>query len=270
MKRFAFLFAILVVLSAVRIHAAEKEATKSDTAKSDTAKSDTAKPLKVLYITGGGYHDYEKLTPLLTGGMKKHANVEFDDKWGLDALRDKKLGEGYDAIVYNICYGQDNDLPLIENAIRVTREGKPTVLVHCSMHCFQASDAWTECCGMRTRVHDPYRAFGTEKVKADHPAIKQFPDDWKTPGDELYQTINLPETSTSLLQSSRLDAKGKKSTVCWVHKHGKANVFATTLGHDMKTCEQDAYHSLLAHGLLWTCGKLDENGKPAAGYAAAK
>ncbi|MCC7084359.1 MAG: ThuA domain-containing protein [Pirellulales bacterium] len=255
MNRIAIPFAILTVFSAARLFAAE---------------SDAVKPLKVLYITGGVYHDYEKLTPLLTDGMKKHANVEFDIKWGLDAIRDKKLGEGYDSIVYNICYGEDNDPPLIENFLRVTREGKPTVLVHCSMHCFRASDAWTECCGMRTRRHDPYRAFGTEKVTAEHPAIKQFPDDWKTPGDELYQTINLPETSTPLLRSTRLDENGKKSTVCWVHKYGKANVFGTTLGHDIKTCEQDDYHRLLAHGLLWSCGKLDENGKPKAGYAAAK
>lgn len=233
-------------------------------------KAQETKPLKVLYITGGGYHDYEKLTPLLTEGMKKHSNVEFEVKWGLEALRDKNLGEGYDAIVYNFCFGQDNDTPMIENAIRVTREGKPTMLVHCAMHTFQASDAWTECCGQRTRRHDPYRAFGTEKVKADHPAIKQFPDDWKTPGDELYQTIDLPKTSTPLLQSSRLDENGKKSTVCWVHEFGKASVFGTTLGHDMKTCKQDDYHRLLAYGLLWTCDKLDDDGKPKAGYEAKK
>jgi type 1 glutamine amidotransferase len=229
-----------------------------------------SKPLKALYITGGGHHDYEKLTPLLTDGMKKHAKVEFDIKWGLEALRDKKLGEGYDAIVYNICFGQDNDREMIENAIRVTREGKPTVLIHCSMHSFQDSDDWTECCGQRTRRHDRYRAFGTEKVKPDHPAIKQFPDDWKTPGDELYQTIDLPKSSTALLQSSRPDQNGNKSTVCWVHKFGKGPVFATTLGHDMKTAEQETYHKLLAHGLLWTCGKLDESGKPTADYKVGK
>lgn len=250
MKRIGSLAVLLIVLFARALHAAEP----------------ATRPLKVLYITGGGYHDYKKLTPLLTDGIKKHANVEFDIKWELEALRDKQLGEGYDAIVYNICFGQDNDPQMIENALCVTRDGKPTMLVHCSMHTFQASDAWTECCGQRTRRHDAYRGFSVEKVKADHPAIKQFPDDWKTAGDELYQTIDFPKSSTALLQSAKPDENGNHSTVCWVHHYGKGPVFATTLGHDMKTCQQDSYQSLLAHGLLWTCDKLDADGKPKAGF----
>lgn len=250
----------------------------------------TPNKLKVLYITGGGYHKYDILTPLLVDGIKKHANVEIDVKWIKDKapedfviLRDPKLGEGYDAIIYNICHAGSppnnsklpagSDQELIENALRVTREGKPTVMVHCSMHTFMASDEWTECCGERTRHHDPYRAFATTKPNPDHPAIKHFPDDWKTPGDELYVTLNFPESSVALLNAkSPPDRSGavKESVVCWTHKYGKGPVFGTTLGHDLKTCEQDAYHRLLADGLLWACDKLDSEGNAKPGYAAAK
>jgi len=34
----------------------------------------------------------------------------------------------------------------------------------------------------------------------------------------------------------------------------------------MLTIGQNEYHHLLANGLLWACGKLDDQGKPAAGY----
>ena len=37
-------------------------------------------------------------------------------------------------------------------SVRV-RDGKPTMMIHCAMHTFQASDEWTDCCGMRTRRH---------------------------------------------------------------------------------------------------------------------
>ena len=274
MKTLSLLLTTLTLaISATRVTADDKAASTSDA----PAKSKAA--LKVLYITGGGYHKYDKLLPIILDGIKKHANVDFDVKWDLDCMRDKNLGEGYDAIVYNICFAGDekkNTLPpqadaeLIANALRVTREGKPTVMLHCTMHTFMASDDWTECCGERTRHHDDYEAFDVRKVSDEHPAVKHFPKKWTTPGDELYQTINFPQTSTALLEatspSPKTDQGGKTSVVCWVHTYGKGPVFGTTLGHDEKTVEKDEYLRLLADGLLWACGKLDNNGDPKPGY----
>ena len=199
---------IIILLAALALATHSRRATADDKAASS---SDSAKPkaaLKVLYVTGGGYHKYDKLLPIILDGIKKHANVDFDVKWNLDCMRDKDLGEGYDAIVYNICFAGDREPPklpkeadeaLIANALRVTREGKPTVMLHCTMHTFMASDDWTECCGERTRVHDKYEPFEVRKVDDAHPAVKHFPEKWTTPGDELYQTINFPQTSTALL-----------------------------------------------------------------------
>ncbi|HZZ30166.1 MAG TPA: ThuA domain-containing protein [Pirellulales bacterium] len=251
-----------------------------------TANGVAAPPkLKALLFSGGGYHDYKKLTPIITDGIKKYAHVDFDVKWidtgdDLKLLGDPKLGDGYDAIVYDICYaGSENntklpvgaDTDIINNALRVTKEGKPTLMLHCSMHTFMADDDWTDCCGQRTRVHDKYEPFTVEKVSHDHPAVKHFPDTWKTDGDELYRTINFPESSTALLQarSPLPDQNGKVSVVCWAHTYGKGPVFGTTLGHDTKTVAQDAYLRLLADGLLWACGKLDAEGNPLAGYGSA-
>lgn len=225
--------------------------------------------LKVAYITGGGYHDYPKLTPAITAGIARHANVRFDVKQALEAIRDPKLGEGYDAIVYNFCFADEQDPQLIENALRVTRAGKPTVLVHCSMHCFMASDGWTECCGQRTRRHDAYRAFGTVKADPAHPVLKNFPDHWQTPGDELYQTIQFPKQSHALLKAKSAQS-GQEHVVCWTHEYGKGRVFATTLGHDLKTVGQDDYHRLLAAGLLWACDRLADDGQPKPGFAGEK
>ncbi len=264
----------LAMLFVVQLAAVASLAQDSSPATAGT----TAPKLKVLYVTGGKYHDYEKLTPLIVEGIKKHANADIDVKWNLDCLRDKDLGTGYDAIVYNICFAGDekkNTLPpeadpdLISNALRVTRDGKPTLMLHCTMHTFMASDDWTECCGQRTRHHDKYKPFATEKVTADHPIMKHFPDDWSTPGDELYETLIFPDSSTPLLRSTTPDQLGNKSVVCWVHTYGKGPVFGTTLGHDIKTAEQDSYQRLLADGLLWACGKLDDNGNPKSGYGAA-
>jgi type 1 glutamine amidotransferase len=258
-------FLACVALMSVALHSQAAEPTKAP-------EATPAPKLKVLYITGGGFHNYKILTPIITDGIAKHASVQFDVKWDLEPMRDQHLGEGYDAIVYNICFAKENDPDLIDNALRVTRAGKPTVMIHCSMHTFQASDDWTECCGMRTRVHDKYEPFTIEKATPDHPVTKQFPQEWKTAGDELYQTIRFPDSSTALLtaKSPQPNQNGKESVVCWVHTYGQGRVFGTTLGHDTKTVEQDEYLSLLASGLLWACDKLNPDGTPKPGYRAGQ
>jgi type 1 glutamine amidotransferase len=221
--------------------------------------------LKALLITGGGYHDYNALNPLLTRKISQLASVHFDVR-GLEVLKDEKFADGYDVLVYNFCFGDEKNKDMIANALKATRDGKPTVLVHCAMHTFQASDDWTDCCGMRTRRHDPYAAFSIIKADKTHPALHGLPDEWRTTGDELYQTIKLGERSTALLLGKNAKTSSEH-VVCWVSTYGKGKVFATTLGHDLRTAAMPEYHRLLANGLLWACDKLDKEGRPLEGYA---
>lgn len=230
---------------------------------------DSPPKLKALLITGGGYHDYKALNPLITKKVSALAHVHIDVKYGLETLRNPKFADGFDIVIYNFCFGDEKNKTLIENALKVTRDGKPTMLVHCAMHTFQPSDEWTDCCGMRTRVHDPYRAFAVIKANKNHPIVKKLPNEWPTPGDELYQTIKLGERSTPLLIGKAPKAK-VEHVVAWVSTYGKGKVFATTLGHDMNTVKLPVYHRLLANGLLWACDKLDKNGEAMKGYGGSE
>src|SRR5438270_175560 len=42
------------------------------------ARADEPRPLKVLWCTGGGFHDFKGLTPLLNDSIRKYANARFD------------------------------------------------------------------------------------------------------------------------------------------------------------------------------------------------
>lgn len=223
--------------------------------------------LKALLITGGGYHDYKALNPVITGKVSALAPISFELRSGLDTLKDPKFADGFDVVIYNFCFASDKNKETVENALKTTRDGKPTVMVHCAMHTFQSSDEWTDCCGMRTRVHDPYRAFAVIKADKNHPIVKSLPDEFDTTGDELYQTIKLGDRSTALLIGRAPKAKaGVEHVVAWSGTYGKAKVFSTTLGHDLKTVNLPVYHQLLANGILWACDKLDKDGKPLPGY----
>ncbi|MDB6121662.1 MAG: Trehalose utilization [Pedosphaera sp.] len=233
-----------------------------------------AKPvaqLKALLLTGGGYHDYEKLAPFLTTNLSQLVNVKFDVDFNMNRLKDEHFADKYDVVVYDVCF-DEADKASLENAIKATRNGKPTVMIHCAVHAFRKSDQvheWENCCGMRSKVHDPYQAFATEKLNPRSPITRNFPDDWKTPGDELYQTIELIEGSQPLLRA-KSPHDGREHTVCWTQNYGKGRVFATTLGHDFKTAESKDYLRLLSSGLLWTCDKLGEDGQPKAGFGSVK
>jgi type 1 glutamine amidotransferase len=220
-----------------------------------------SKPLKALFFAGGCCHDYEKLVPHLTNSLRQEINVSFEVKWNMDPWKDAHFADGYDLIVYDVCF-EEVETTSLEHALKTAHEGKPTVMLHCAVHAFRKSEKirdWENLCGMRSKVHDPYQVFSTVKLDAKHPVTKNFPADWKTPGDELYQTIELIEGSTPLLKA-KSPQDGREHTVCWVQKYGRGRVFATTLGHDMKTAETTDYIRLVADGIRWTT-KASNTGK---------
>ena len=227
--------------------------------------------LKALFLTGGGYHDYQKLAPFLTTNLSQLVNVKFDISFDMEKLKDGHFADGYDLVVYDVCF-DEMDKAILENALKVTRDGKPAVMIHCAVHAFRKSGQvheWENLCGMRSKVHDRFEPFTTEKLDPVHPVTKNFSADWKTPGDELYQTIELIPGSHPLLKA-KSPQDGREHTVCWVHAFGKGRVFATTLGHDFKTAESPDYLHLLSAGLLWACDKLNPDGTPKPGYEAMK
>src|SRR5262245_14712276 len=225
-------------------------------------------PLKALFLTGGGYHDYSKLAPHLTESLGRLLNAQFTTVFDLNSLTNAQFAEPYDVVIYDVCFDEAADA-LLENAMRAARNGKPTVMIHCAVHAFRQSAKvreWEAYCGLRSKVHDPYGPFTVVKLDPNHPITKLFQAEWKTPGDELYQMISIDPQSHPLLKA-KSPRDGREHIVGWTFQFGRGRVFATTLGHDLKTAGSPAYLQLLANGLLWTCEKLGEEGKAAAGYS---
>ena len=225
-------------------------------------------PLRVLFLTGGGYHDYQKLAPHLTRELARRVRIEFEVRFGLESLKDPQFARGFDAVIYDICDDEVSD-GILTNALNTVRAGKPTVMIHCAVHAFRKSPLireWETCCGMRSKVHDAFGPLNTVKLDPASPITLGFPEDWKSPGDELYQTISIDPKSHPLLRAKSL-RDGREHIVAWTYDYGAGHVFATTLGHDMKTATSEHYLQLLANGLLWACGRLTPQGTPAAELA---
>lgn len=258
MIRNSCLSALLVCSTAIPPAAAEEKPPK----------------LKALLITGGCCHDYKRQKLILSEEISKRARVEWtivhggkDRKTKLDVYGKKDWAKGFDVVVHNECYGSVDDVAFVEGITKAHLSGVPAVVIHCSMHTYRAAktDEWRKFLGVTTSSHEGHRPLVVENLKPEHPILAEFPEKWNTPNGELYKIEKLWPRTTALARAFGKDT-GKYHTVVWTNTYGKARVFGTTLGHDNETMSHDIYLGLVTRGLLWACGKLDEEGRPAKGY----
>jgi type 1 glutamine amidotransferase len=241
---------------------------------------DAAKPLRALMVCGGCCHDYEAQKKILSEGISARANVEWtivhegipspgDDgrKHRISIYEKPNWWAGYDIVVHNECFGAVDDNAFIEGITAAHLAGVPAVMLHCSSHSYRAgtTDEWRKVVGITSRSHEKNRDLDVQVINATHPVMKGFPATWLDPKDELYKNEKVWETATPLAKAYGEDTK--QDHVCiWVNVYHDARVFSTTLGHSNETMSAPVYLDLVTRGLLWACGKLKDDGTPAAGY----
>jgi hypothetical protein len=213
------------------------------------------RPLNALFVTGGLWHDYKGLVPSITKKLAEKDNIQFQVVYGLDVWRNPAFAEGYDFVVYDLCF-DDVDPVLLDNALA---EGKhePTIFLHCGVHSFRNSarvHEWEDYIGLRSKFHDKFGPFEISVVDPGNFIVQSLPAHWQSPGDELYQTIELIQGSHPLLEATS-PKDGRTHIVAWTHQYGTARVFGTTLGHDKKTVHSAEYEKLLANAVMWVCSR---------------
>ena len=226
-----------------------------------------AEPIKALLITGGCCHNYPFQTEAMQKGIARHAEVFWKviNQGGngtqaeISLYNNPDWAKGFDVVVHNECFANTTNPEYIRKITQVHHKGVPAVVIHCAMHTYRAAkiDDWREFLGVTSRRHDHQSNYKVKKVVEDHPIMKAIPDDWTTPKDELYIIEKLWPNATALATSVS-ERSGKAHPVIWINQYGKARVFGTTYGHSDATFGDPVFTDLLAHGLLWASGKLNE------------
>jgi uncharacterized protein len=250
MKRLLLLPALLVFLSPVQ------------------GQPEKPPPLKALLVSGGCCHDYPNQIRILTEGISRRADVQFDYVLQGGTSRDAEINifktprwaEGYDVVVHNLCFGEVRDVEFIESIARAHHEGTPAVVIHCSMHSFRHSetDEWRKLLGVTSRRHERHRPLEVKNLDPSHPVMKGFPASWKTPNGELYIIERVWPNAIPLAEAYGEDTKADHVCI-WVNTYGEGRVFGTTLGHHNETMQHPIYLDLVTRGLLWAVKRLDEN-----------
>ncbi|HEY6169056.1 MAG TPA: ThuA domain-containing protein [Verrucomicrobiae bacterium] len=269
-----FLFVAAIAVSCASALAAEK-----------------AKPLRVLLITGGCCHDYAKQKDILKAGLEARANIVVDQihtddkstKPPLAILGNADYAKGYDLVIHDECAAAVSDPATIEAVLAPHRHGIPGVNLHCAMHCYRIGNAsepaeagsqramWFDYLGLQSSGHGPQEPIAISFVATSHP-ITHGLSDWTTIKEEHYNNIQVRPTATPIARGKQT-VKQKDGTtkendyvVAWANDYKGTRVFSTTIGHNNATVEDARYLDLVTHGVLWACGKLDDNGKIKPGY----
>lgn len=264
--------------------------------------ADAPKPLKVLLITGGCCHDYAKQKDILKAGLEARANVVVDQvhsddkstKPPLAIYGNPEYAKGYDLVIHDECSAAISDLAVIDGVLKPHKDGIPGVNLHCAMHSYRFGDIgkpvaagadnsrWFEFLGLQSTSHGPQEPIAITFTDKASPITKGLAD-WTTIKEELYnniqiltgkeiakgkQTVPVKEKGPDGKQVATGASKDVEAVVAWTNEYGpkKTKVFSTTIGHNNDTVADARYLDLVARGVLWTTGKLNDDGTPAKGY----
>tara|TARA_A100001391_G_scaffold71622_1_gene45690 strand:- start:1035 stop:1817 length:783 start_codon:yes stop_codon:yes gene_type:complete len=225
------------------------------------AESSEHKPLNVLLITSGCCHDYDfqgKALQLAAekAGVKVAWTVVSKGGTGtqakIDLYESPDWADGFDLVVHNECFAGTKDPEYIRRITAAHQAGVPAVVIHCAMHTYRDTkiDDWREFLGVTSRRHEHQARYGVEVQTADHPIMREFPEPYTMPMDELY-VIEKVWPNTTVLATSKSQVDGKSYPVIWTNQYGKARVFGTTYGHSKDTFQDDEYLALLVRGMQW-------------------
>ena len=252
------------------------------------------RPIRALLITGGCCHEYGKQKDILKKGLEARANVIVDQihsddkstKPPLPIYGNPDYAKGYDVIIHDECSADIKDPAVIEGVLAPHRKGIPGVNLHCAMHCYRfgeygkpvkigdANSHWFEYLGLQSTGHGPQEPIAIRYTNKSHALTKDLAD-WTSIKEELYNNIQIFPTAKALASGKQTlkqkdgSTKDVDSVVTWVNDYKGTRVFCTTVGHNSATVEDARYLDLVTRGLLWSCGKLDDNGKPKNGYGPA-
>jgi type 1 glutamine amidotransferase len=242
------------------------------------AGADTPRPIRALYVTGGGFHEFVKQEAILPPAIAKDVNVAWtvDHTAGtstevlIERHKNTAWTKDFDVVLYNMSFSHVVDVAWIERLASAHRDsGVGAVILHGAVHSYRRSEsrAWGELMGAFSMRHDAQRPLTVETVAADHPIMRGVPAKWVTTREELYELEQVWPGMTPLARSFSVESE-RYHPLIWTNIHGKARVFVTSLGHNTEMIADPLYLDIVARGLLWTVGKLQADGTPAPGYVA--
>lgn len=220
-------------------------------------------PLRVLVVTGGGFHDFAGNPKLLLEGLanelplavtrlelpadgKKPAEGQIEPGKVLDAT----LRVRFDAL---LVYTQGEVLGLDQDArdslLHFVRSGGGLVALHCAADTMKWNRDYVAMVGGKFKTHPPFGKIHVRRALGDHPVLEGITD--MEVMDEFYYLDACRLDDKSVLLTGEGPTDGNTRPLAWTKSYGSGRVFTTVLGHGPETHGKKEFHKLVANGLRW-------------------
>ena len=249
---------------------------------SSTKDKAEVQPIRALLLTGGCCHDYNFQKKRLSEASAQRANIKWEiiheggksKNHRFDIYKNRDWAKSYDVIVHNECFAHEKEDKFITQIVEDHQNaGVGVVFIHCSLHtnrdAKKGTDDWNKLIGVSSKKHEHNGEKLVENIAPKHPIMQGFGEFWKVEKDELYVIFNTAKTFTPLAKAYGSGTKQFHPCI-WINETKTNKVFGISMGHTNQTFQDDKFIDVVTRGILWTCDKLQPNGKPKAGYEAQK
>ncbi len=202
--------------------------------------------MNVLIVTGGGWHPFEKTSPMLADWLKTRRAAESKIVESAAGITAENL-KWADVIIVNH-QGAQNELTdqqgnMLEDFIKA---GGGLVGIHSAADSFRENQTYMNLIGCEFVTHDP---MGQVRININEPAhqITAHTPDGFSIFDEIYQCKIHGEPK--ILASVKWG--GKTFPMITINEIGKGRVFYLALGHDERAWSDENFQTLLMRGIDW-------------------
>ena len=216
--------------------------------------------LRVLVLSGGGYHDFtsnlSKLLPAVAALAPMTLTelvinpAEPASATSLRALDEADLPAEFDSI---LVYTQ-GDLPLSDaikdKLLGFVRGGGGLVGLHCAADSFPGWAGWDDLLRGRFEHHPAFGDIVVAVCAKDHPVVAGLPPEWILK-DEFYHLKDCSWDDKQVIMAGTSPEGGDPRPVTWTRDYGAGRVVYTILGHGVETHADARFQQLVAQALSW-------------------
>ncbi|MHC4498553.1 MAG: ThuA domain-containing protein [Planctomycetota bacterium] len=215
------------------------------------AAANADKKIKVMFLRGGGTHDWRNCTPILTSVLEKTNDFEITYTENNDDLKERI--KQYDIII-QYTTGMQLTKEQEKGLCDFIQNGGGYVGIHSASDSFKNADHYWEMLGGRFAGHGGGK-FTVHIYDRDH-VITRGMRDFEIQ-DETY--AHNYHRNAQMRSLTRMNRGNERQSMSWVSSYGKGRLFYTGNGHGRQAWSNPHFQRLVVRAAYWAAARRVKN-----------